>query len=47
MIKNHPFEHIIKSKDKGVIKRRKVNEELCLTSQFEPKNEDEACKDDY
>ena len=27
--------------------RRKVNEELCLISQVEPKNADEACKDDY
>ena len=27
--------------------RRKINEELCLISQVEPKNVDEACKYDY
>ena len=37
MINNHPSEQIIK---------RRVNEELCLISQVEPKNADEACKDD-
>ena len=47
MIKNHPSEQIIKSKDKGVMTRSRVNEELCLISQVEPKNVDEACKDDY
>ena len=26
--------------------RNKVNEELCLISQVEPKSVDEACKDD-
>ena len=29
------------------MKRRRFNEELCLISQVEPKNVDEACKDDY
>ena len=47
MTKNHPLEQIIGSRDKGVITRSKVNEELCLISQVEPKNADEACKDDY
>ena len=27
--------------------RKKVCEELCLISQVEPKNSNEACKDDY
>ena len=27
--------------------RNKVNEELCLISQVEPKSADEACKDDH
>ena len=47
MIKNHPSEKIIGSRDKGVMKRSRVNEELCLISQVEPKNAYEACKDDY
>ena len=47
MTKNHPPEHIIRSRDKGVITRSRVNEELCLISQVEQKNADEACKDDY
>ena len=47
MIKNHPSEQIIRRKDKGVMTRSRVNEELCLISQVEPKNVDEACKDDY
>ena len=47
MIKNHPSEQIIVSKDKGLMTRSRVNEELCLISQVKPKNEDEACKDDY
>ena len=29
------------------MKRYRVHEELCLISQVEPKNLDEACKDDY
>ena len=47
MIKNHPSEQITGRKDKGVMTRSRVNEELCLISQVEPKNADEACKDDY
>ena len=27
--------------------RNRVNEEICLISQVEPKSIDEACKDDY
>ena len=29
------------------MKRSRVNEELCYISQVEPKNVDEACKDDF
>jgi hypothetical protein len=29
------------------MKRSRVNEELYLISQVEPKNSDKACKDDY
>ena len=47
MMKNHPSEQISGRKDKGVMTRIRVNEELCLISQVEPKNVDEACKDDY
>ena len=47
MTKNHPLEQIIVSKDEGVMTRSKINEELCLISQVEPKNANEACKDDY
>ena len=47
MIKNHPTEEIIGSKDKGVMTRSRINEELCLISQVEPKNIDESCKDDH
>ena len=47
MTKNHPPEQIIRSRDKGVMIRSRVNEELCLTSQVEPKNVDEACKGDH
>ena len=46
MIKNHPSEKIIKRKYEGVMTRSRVNEELCLISQVEPKNENEECKDD-
>ena len=46
MIKNHPSERIIRSRDKGVMKRR-CKEELCLISQVEHRNVDEACNDDY
>ena len=47
MTKNHPGDHIIGSKDKGVMTRSKINEELCLISQVEPKNIDEAIKDHH
>ena len=47
MTKNHPPEQIIRNRDKGVMTRSRINEELCLISQVEPKNGDEACKDDY
>ena len=36
--KKHPFEQIIGNKDKGVMTRNKVNEEICLISQVEPKD---------
>ena len=29
------------------MKRSRINEELCLISQVEPKNIDEACEDDH
>lgn len=29
------------------MKRNKINEELCLIPQVEPKSIDEACKDDH
>ena len=47
MIKNHPSEQIIGSKDKGTMTRNRVNEEICLISQVEPKSTNEACKDDH
>ena len=47
MKKNHPPEQIIGSIDKVVMTRSRINEELCLISQVEPKNVYEACKDDY
>ena len=47
MTKNHPLEKIIGSKDKGVMTRNRVNEELGLIYQVEPKILDEACKDDH
>ena len=47
MVNNHPPKQIIGSKDKGVMTRRRVNEELCLISQVEPKSADEACKGDH
>ena len=46
MIKNHPSKKIIRSRDKGVMTRSRVNEKICLISQVEPKNPDEASKDD-
>ena len=42
MIKNHPSEKIIRRKDKGVMTRSRVNEELCLISQVQPKNVNQA-----
>ena len=47
MIKNHPSEKIIRRRDKGVMTRSRVNEELCLISQVEPNNANETYKDDY
>lgn len=47
MIKNHPLEKIIGRKDKGVMTRNRVNEELCLISQVESKSIDETCEDDH
>ena len=47
MISNHPVDQIIGSKEKGVMTKRKINEELCLISQVEPKIIDEVVKDDY
>ena len=47
MTKNHPTNQIIGSKDKGLMTRSITNEELCLISQVESKNVNEACKDDH
>ena len=47
LTKNHPLEQIIGSKDKGVMTRNRVNEEICLISQVEPKSANEASKDDH
>ena len=47
MIRNHPIDQIIGSKEKRVMTRRKINEELCLISQVEPKSIDESTKDDH
>ena len=47
LIKNHPPKKIIERKDKGVMTRKKVNEEICLISQVEPKSVDESCKDNH
>ena len=38
---------IIIRKDKGVMQRNKVHEELCLISQIESKRFDEASKDEF
>ena len=46
-MRNHPTDQIIGSKEKGVMTRSRINEELCLISQVEPKNVDETCKDYY
>ena len=37
MTKNNPTNKIIGHKDKGVMTRSRINEELCLISQVEPK----------
>ena len=47
MIRNHPINQIIGSKDKGVMSRGIINEEPCLMSQVEPKSVDEVVKDDH
>ena len=47
MIKNHPVDQTIRSKEKGVMTRSRINKELCLISQVEPKNAYEVVKDDY
>ena len=47
MTKNHPLEQIIKSRDKGVMTRSRINEEICLISQVEPKITYEATKDNH
>lgn len=47
LTKNHPVEQIIGSKDKGVMPRNHVHEEVCLISQVEPNNAVEAYKDDH
>ena len=47
LIRNHSTDQIIGSKEKGVMTRRKINEEICLISQVEPKSIDEAIKYDH
>ena len=47
MAKNHPPEKIISKKDKSVMTRSRINEELCLISQEEQNNINEAWKDDF
>lgn len=47
MTNNYPLEQIIISKEKGVMMRNKVNVELSLISQVEPKSAYEVCKDDH
>lgn len=47
LAKNHPPEEIIGSRDKGVMKRKIVNEELFLISHVKPKRKDEACRVHY
>ena len=46
-MRNHPTDQIIGSKEKRVMTRSRINEELCLISQVEPKSIDEAVKDDH
>ena len=47
LTRNHRADQIIGSNKKGVMTRRKINEELCLISQVEPRSFNEAIKDDY
>ena len=46
MIRNHPADQKIGSKERGVMTRSRINEALCLISQVEPKSVEEAIKDD-
>ena len=46
-MRNHPIDQIIGSKQKVVMTRNIINEELCKISQVEPKSRDEAIKDDH
>lgn len=45
--KNHPENQIIGDKRKDTLTRSKAREEICLISQIEPKNTEEACRDNY
>ena len=47
LIKNHLANHIIGREEKGLMKRKRVHEEICLISQVEAKSANEACKDDH
>ena len=47
LIENHPIAQIIGRKEKGVMTRSIINEELCLISQVEPRSVDEEIKDNY
>ena len=47
MIRTHPIDQIIGSKEKGVMTRSIINEELSLISQVEPKSSNEVVKDDH
>ena len=47
LIRNHPAKQIIGSKDKGVMTRSRINEELCLISQVEPRSANEVAKDNH
>lgn len=46
LIRNDPKDQIIGSKEKGVMTRSIINEELCLIAQPKPKSIDEVIKDD-
>ena len=41
-MRNHPANQIIGSKEKGVMTRSKINEELCLISQVKPKRANDS-----